>query len=107
MPSVVSLTSVSCASVILSALVRMLKTKRPPNKQKTVSRVPRKISIGAALRAARLERGLSLTDVARDAGISISLLSRIETGDRDDLRLSTAVALCRTLGLSIDKMANL
>ena len=83
----------------------MPRTKKPAGGQ--LAKGSRKIAIGAALRVARTKLGLSLTDVARDAKISISMLSRIEAGTRDDLRLSTAVALCRTLGLSLDEIAGL
>jgi transcriptional regulator with XRE-family HTH domain len=39
--------------------------------------------IGGALRTARTSRGMSLSDVASVAGISIATLSRIETGKQD------------------------
>ncbi|MDK3258026.1 helix-turn-helix transcriptional regulator [Blastococcus capsensis] len=38
--------------------------------------------VGPRLRALRTERGATLTDVAADTGISVSTLSRLESGGR-------------------------
>ena len=45
--------------------------------------MPHQAGLGAALRAARTRRGLSLAQVAEATGISRSLLSLIETGRSD------------------------
>jgi transcriptional regulator with XRE-family HTH domain len=57
------------------------------------------------VRALRERRKLSLNELARRSGIAPSVLSRVETGERDDLRLSTAVRLCRALEISLDQLA--
>ncbi|MEV5596923.1 helix-turn-helix transcriptional regulator [Streptomyces sp. NPDC052496] len=55
---------------------------------------------GANLAALRNTRGLSRTQLARQAGISASLLSRIEAGDRA-LAPAVAAALGKPMGLSM------
>lgn len=62
---------------------------------------------GAAVKKARQARNMTLTFLAQEAGISKSLLSRIESGDRVDIRLSTATKLCKELGLSLDRIQGL
>jgi transcriptional regulator with XRE-family HTH domain len=53
---------------------------------------------GAALRAARVAKHLSLTVLAEKIGVSAATLSRIET-DKQNLDVSTFVELTRTLGV--------
>lgn len=65
------------------------------------------IRFGDALRSARRTLGLSVRDFAVKAGLAPSMLSRIENGGRKDLRLSTAVRLCRAAGLSLDYVTGL
>ena len=64
-------------------------------------------AIGAALKKRRLERGLSLRDVADKAGISSTEVFRIERGDR--IRSSTPIlfAVGAALGISNDEMLRL
>ena len=59
--------------------------------------------IGARLRAARLERGLTLADLAADAGMSPSTLSRLESGKRQ-ATLELLVPLTRRLGIRLDDL---
>jgi transcriptional regulator with XRE-family HTH domain len=61
---------------------------------------------GQKVRAARERLGLTLNEAARRANVDKGLLYRIETGERTDVRLSTAVALCKALGLSLDYIAS-
>ena len=56
--------------------------------------------IGAHIRAERLRRGISLRALAREAGVSASLVSQIETG-RIRPSVSTLYAVTGALGLSI------
>ena len=59
------------------------------------------------MRAARRRLNLTLNTAAKLAGVDRSVLSKIETGERADVRLSTAVSLCRALGLSLDDVTGL
>jgi len=56
--------------------------------------------IGARVRDERLRRGISLRALAREAGVSASLISQIETG-RIRPSVSTLYAVTGALGLSI------
>jgi transcriptional regulator with XRE-family HTH domain len=55
--------------------------------------------LGSSLRGARLAQGLSLSDVAGEAGISVATLSRIET-QKQNVDVSLLVEICRILGVS-------
>ena len=59
--------------------------------------------IGARLRAARLERGLSLRSVAQALGVSASLVSQVETG-KTQPSVSTLYAMVSHLGVSMDQL---
>lgn len=59
--------------------------------------------VGAALRQARLARGLSLRGLAVAAGISASQLSQIETG-KSQPSVSTLYALVTHLNASLDEL---
>ncbi|MEU6099135.1 helix-turn-helix domain-containing protein [Streptomyces flaveolus] len=61
-------------------------------------------AMASRLRAAREHRGDTLTDVSRATGISLSTLSRIETGRRTPT-LEVLLRLTRTYGLSLDELA--
>ena len=52
--------------------------------------------IGSALRSARTARGMSLSDIAGDAGISVATLSRIET-DKQNVDVPLLLTLARLL----------
>jgi transcriptional regulator with XRE-family HTH domain len=60
-------------------------------------------NIGARLREARLERGMSLRSVAQELGVSASLISQVETG-KTQPSVSTLWALVTHLGVSIDDL---
>jgi transcriptional regulator with XRE-family HTH domain len=59
--------------------------------------------IGARLRDARLQRGLSLRSVAQELGVSASLISQVETG-KTQPSVSTLYALVNHLGVSMDEL---
>ena len=59
--------------------------------------------IGARLREARLERGLSLRSVAQSLGVSASLISQVETG-KTQPSVSTLYAMVNHLGVSMDEL---
>jgi transcriptional regulator with XRE-family HTH domain/quercetin dioxygenase-like cupin family protein len=58
-------------------------------------------AVGERLRATRLERGLSLRALARQLGVSASLISQIETG-KSQPSVSTLYAMTSVLGVSIE-----
>jgi transcriptional regulator with XRE-family HTH domain len=61
------------------------------------------VQMGAALRAVREERGLSLREVARRVGVSPSFVSQVETGKANP-SVGTLYALVGVLGTSLDDL---
>jgi transcriptional regulator with XRE-family HTH domain len=59
--------------------------------------------VGAALRAYRLRRELSQSDLARLAGVSPSAISQVERGERG-LSLETLFALAGRLNITLDEL---
>jgi transcriptional regulator with XRE-family HTH domain len=62
--------------------------------------VPR---IGGRIRAERLRRGVTVRGLARDVGVSASLISQIET-DRKSPSVSTLYAITTALGISVEDL---
>ena len=61
------------------------------------------VQLGAAIRAAREERGLSLREVARRVGVSPSFVSQVETGKANP-SVGTLYSLVGVLGTSLDDL---
>ncbi|WP_173052930.1 helix-turn-helix domain-containing protein [Phytohabitans houttuyneae] len=59
--------------------------------------------IGARLRAERVRRGVSIRGLARDIGVSASLISQIET-EKSSPSVSTLYAISTALGISIEEL---
>ncbi|MFJ9102257.1 helix-turn-helix domain-containing protein [Streptomyces sp. NPDC102405] len=59
--------------------------------------------VGARIRQARLERGLGLRALAREVGVSASLVSQIETG-KSHPSVSTLYAITTALGISVESL---
>ncbi|AXE90170.1 XRE family transcriptional regulator [Streptomyces sp. Go-475] len=59
--------------------------------------------VGARIRQARLERGTSLRALAREVGVSASLVSQIETG-KSQPSVSTLYAITTALGISVESL---
>jgi len=59
-------------------------------------------SFGASLKAARERVGWSREALAYHSGVSWSAIAQIETGRRNDVRLSSLVALAAALDVSVD-----
>jgi transcriptional regulator with XRE-family HTH domain/quercetin dioxygenase-like cupin family protein len=59
--------------------------------------------IGARLRAERIRRGVSIRGLARDIGVSASLISQIET-EKSSPSVSTLYAISTALGISIEEL---
>lgn len=60
-------------------------------------------NIGARLRDARTQQGLSLRSVAQALGVSASLISQVETG-KTQPSVSTLYAMVNHLGVSMDEL---
>jgi transcriptional regulator with XRE-family HTH domain/quercetin dioxygenase-like cupin family protein len=58
-------------------------------------------AVGERLREARRERGVSLRGLAREIGVSASLISQIETG-KSQPSVSTLYAITSALGVSVE-----
>lgn len=64
------------------------------------------IGIGAALRRIRERMDVSLVSVAKRAGISDAMLSRIERGERMSPHFTTVAKIALVLGVSLDEIAH-
>ena len=60
-------------------------------------------SLGSRIREERLRRGVSLRGLARDVGVSASMISQIETG-KTRPSVSTLYAITSALGVSIEEV---
>lgn len=58
-------------------------------------------------RKAKDESGLTLDELAERSGVSNSAVSRLYAGTQTDPKLFYSVALCKTLGLSLDEIFGL
>lgn len=61
------------------------------------------IEIGPTLRTLRLERGMTLDQLAAQAGISASHLSRLERGQAEP-SFTVASALAQSIGVSLSDL---
>ena len=105
-----------CVLVVGESRVRLAKADgRPPGIEGSVFRyrevdglpaltpAPVVARIGAALRAARMQRQLSQSDLARLAGVSPSAVSQAERGQRG-LSLETLLELTGKLNMTLDEL---
>ena len=60
--------------------------------------------LGKQLQKARRARGLTLQQVAKETGISVASLSRIERGALQNLKSDTLVILTEWLGTEVEKL---
>jgi transcriptional regulator with XRE-family HTH domain/quercetin dioxygenase-like cupin family protein len=60
-------------------------------------------AVGERLRDARRKRGVSLRSLARDVGVSASLISQIETG-KSQPSVSTLYGITSALGISVEEV---
>lgn len=61
--------------------------------------------VGPRLRSLRQQRGRTLADLATDTGISVSTLSRLESGDRRPT-LELLLPLARAHGVTLDELVD-
>jgi transcriptional regulator with XRE-family HTH domain len=62
-------------------------------------------AVGPRLRALRQQREVTLTDLAADTGISVSTLSRLESGQRRPT-LELLLKLARAYGIALDELVD-
>jgi transcriptional regulator with XRE-family HTH domain len=105
-----------CVVVVGDSRLRLAKAEgRPPGVEGSIFRyreidglpaltpAPVVARVGAALRAARLQRQLSQSDLARLAGVSPSAVSQAERGQRG-LSLETLLELTGKLNITLDEL---
>jgi transcriptional regulator with XRE-family HTH domain len=105
-----------CVLVVGDSRLRVAKAEgRPPGIEGSIFRyrevhglpvltpAPVVARVGAALRAARLQRQLSQSDLARLAGVSPSAVSQAERGQRG-LSLETLLELTGKLNITLDEL---
>jgi transcriptional regulator with XRE-family HTH domain len=105
-----------CIIVVGESRIRISKAEgRPPGAQGQLFRysaqdgtlqlqpAPVVARVGAALRAYRLRRELSQSDLARLAGVSPSAVSQVERGERG-LSLETLLTLAGRLNITLDEL---
>lgn len=59
------------------------------------------------VRQAKDDQHLTIDGIADDSGLSSSTVTKIISGTQGDPKLSSAAAICRVLGLSIDELCGL
>ena len=64
------------------------------------------MAFGQRIKALREEKGLSQSELARQCGVAQATISRLESGALQDVQTSTARALARALGVSVDYLIN-
>src|SRR6266496_3849453 len=63
------------------------------------------VRLGFAVRAIRIKRGWSQTELAAVCGVSRSTISRLERGHLDSLTLETLRRICGALDIRLDIVA--
>ena len=61
---------------------------------------------GKRLRERREQKGWEQADLARESGVSASVISRLESGERQQATTSVARKLARALGIGVDYLLN-
>jgi transcriptional regulator with XRE-family HTH domain len=64
-------------------------------------------TFGERLQQIRKQRGLTLMQLADQSGVPYETIYRVERGQHHEPRVSVAVKLARTLGVSLDVLAGL
>ena len=64
----------------------------------------RNYTLGDRLRELRRDRKLTQEQLAEKSGVSLSLITKLESGARDSLRLGTAAALAGALGVGVGEL---
>ena len=64
-------------------------------------------TFGDRLRAVRLDRGLTLNQLAIASGLGFKMVQSLESGQRLDPPASEVIALCKALNVSADELLGL
>ena len=62
-------------------------------------------TLGDALREARERAGISQLEAGEEAGVAPNMISRLESGERQDARFTTIARIARALDTSLDELA--
>ena len=62
------------------------------------------MGIGIAVRQWREDHDLSLRDAAKLSGVGKTHISRLESGERPDPRMSTLLKLSQAMGITVDEL---
>lgn len=65
------------------------------------------MALGDRVKVWREKKGWGLRDLARASGVDVSLISRLESGERQSVSLDAAMKLARALGLSLDYLSGM
>lgn len=65
------------------------------------------ISLSERIRQLRQRRGLSQEAFAKAVGCSLSFIAKLEAGECEDVSLSLAIAMAKTLQVSLEELAGL
>jgi transcriptional regulator with XRE-family HTH domain len=64
-------------------------------------------TMGSRIKRWRTKRNMSQRKLAQAAGVDVSWISRLETGDRLNISLDGAKRICQALGISLDYLAGM
>ncbi|HBJ1650399.1 TPA: helix-turn-helix transcriptional regulator [Clostridium botulinum] len=67
-------------------------------------RQPMISNLGKNIKKLRIERSISLNELARKSDISGSTISKIETGITDDLKTNTVIKIAKALNVSLEEL---
>lgn len=65
------------------------------------------MTLGDRVQLWRIRKGWGLRELARHSGVDVSLISRLESGDRQTISLDAAMKLARALGISLDYLSGM
>jgi len=65
------------------------------------------MTLGDRVQLWRAKKGWGLRELARHSGVDVSLISRLESGDRQTISLDAAMKLARALGISLDYLSGM
>jgi transcriptional regulator with XRE-family HTH domain len=63
--------------------------------------------IGERIKRARMERGWTLRDLARNAQVNHAWIARLESGERHNISLEAGARVAVALGLTLDYLAGI
>lgn len=64
-------------------------------------------TIQTRLKEARTRKGLTQAEIAKELEVTYQAYQKLESGRTEDMRVSTAIKLCKILGISSDWLLGL